>query len=109
VQAAIDSLTRSLALEWGTDYGIRCNGIAPGSIAGTPGMYKLNPDEAQVAAENRVPLGKFGEKWDIAMAAIFLACETGNFYFENNDSCMLFSFGKVISYSRFPIIYTSNS
>lgn len=35
-KAAIDSLTRSLALEWGTE-GIRVNGIAPGPIADTAG------------------------------------------------------------------------
>lgn len=83
MQAAIDSLTRSLALEWGTDYSIRCNGIAPGPIAGTPGLYKLNPDEAAVSTDSyTIPLGKFGEKWDIAMSAIFLASETGSSYFE---------------------------
>ncbi|KAK0596293.1 hypothetical protein LWI29_014436 [Acer saccharum] len=35
-KAAIDSVTRNLALEWGTDYDIRVNGIAPGPISGTP-------------------------------------------------------------------------
>lgn len=32
----MDSITRSLALEWGA-YGIRVNGVAPGPIAGTAG------------------------------------------------------------------------
>lgn len=77
MQAAVDSLTRSLALEFGTDYSIRCNGIAPGPISGTPGMSKLNPEEVGKSTDF-VPLGKMGEKWDIAMAAIFLAAETGN-------------------------------
>jgi peroxisomal 2,4-dienoyl-CoA reductase len=77
LQAAVDSLTRSLALEWGTDYNIRCNGIAPGPISDTPGMDKLNPEEVGKTGEV-VPLGRMGEKWDIAMAAIFLAAETGN-------------------------------
>lgn len=77
-KAAIDSLTRSLALEWGTDYSIRCNGIAPGPISGTPGMEKLNPEEVGKSTEY-VPLGRMGEKWDIAMAAIFLAAETGKY------------------------------
>ena len=36
MQAAIDSMTRSLALEWGY-YGIRVSGIAPGWIADTTG------------------------------------------------------------------------
>ncbi|XP_024356925.1 peroxisomal 2,4-dienoyl-CoA reductase [(3E)-enoyl-CoA-producing] isoform X1 [Physcomitrium patens] len=78
-KAAVDSLTRSLALEWGTDYKIRCNGIAPGPISGTPGMEKLNPEEAGISSGDAVPLGKMGEKWDIAMAAIFLASESGKY------------------------------
>lgn len=36
-KAAIDSITRQLALEWG-DYRIRVCGIAPGPIADTPGV-----------------------------------------------------------------------
>jgi len=35
-KAAVDSLTRSLALEWGA-HGIRVNGVAPGPIEGTAG------------------------------------------------------------------------
>lgn len=35
-KAAIDSLTRSLALEWG-EFGIRVNGVAPGPIQDTAG------------------------------------------------------------------------
>ncbi|MCO5572039.1 hypothetical protein L7F22_025790 [Adiantum nelumboides] len=72
-KAAIDSLTRSLALEWGTDYGLRVNGIAPGPIKGTPGMQKLAPDEAGDKYE--FEKNNWGEKWDIAMAAVFLASD----------------------------------
>jgi peroxisomal 2,4-dienoyl-CoA reductase len=39
-KAAIDSLTRSWALEWG-EYNIKVNGIAPGPIAETAGYSKL--------------------------------------------------------------------
>ncbi|KAJ7566253.1 hypothetical protein O6H91_02G094500 [Diphasiastrum complanatum] len=70
-KAAVDSMTRSLALEWGTDYGVRVNGIAPGPIADTLGLSKLDPE------------GKFqkglGQKWDIAMAAIYLVSDAGRF------------------------------
>ena len=36
-KAAVDSLTRSLALEWGT-FGVCVNGIAPGPTGGTAGL-----------------------------------------------------------------------
>lgn len=39
-KSAVDSLTRSLALEWG-EFGIRTNGIAPGLVTGTPGAKAL--------------------------------------------------------------------
>lgn len=86
-KSAIDSMTRSLALEWG-QYGIRVNGLAPGPIADTAGkshwkncvlvvlgMSKLAPT-AEQSLESRmrwkVPLGRFGTKTEIAMTCIFL-------------------------------------
>jgi peroxisomal 2,4-dienoyl-CoA reductase len=89
MQAAVDSLTKNFALEWGTDYGIRCNCIAPGPIAGTPGMDKLNPEEAKVSAQKIIPLGRMGEKWEIAMAAIYLSCNAGNLAAVNNSFQMM--------------------
>ena len=38
LHAVVDSLTRSMALEWGTDYGICVNGITSGPIEGIPGI-----------------------------------------------------------------------
>ncbi|TXG71317.1 hypothetical protein EZV62_006252 [Acer yangbiense] len=70
-------VTRNLALEWGTDYGIRVNEIAPCPISGTPGMSKLAPDEIDNKAREYMPLYKLGDKWDIAMAALYLACDSG--------------------------------
>lgn len=77
VQAAVDALTRNLALEWGTDYDIRVNGIAPGPIGDTTGLSKLAPSEMNSKARDYMPLYKVGEKWDIAMAAIYLASDAG--------------------------------
>jgi peroxisomal 2,4-dienoyl-CoA reductase len=76
-QAAVDAIGRNLALEWGTDYDIRVNGIAPGPISGTPGMSKLVPEEINSKAKDFMPLYKLGEKWDIAMAALYLASDAG--------------------------------
>lgn len=74
-KAAVDSVTRSLALEWGMDYGIRVNGIAPGPIKGTVGMEKLAPDEAGIPDGYAIKKSQWGDKWDIAMAAVFLASD----------------------------------
>ncbi|KAK8931391.1 Peroxisomal 2,4-dienoyl-CoA reductase [Platanthera zijinensis] len=78
-KAAVDSITRSLALEWGTDYGIRVNGIAPGPIEGTPGMQKLAPDVMRSKTLDYLPHYRVGEKWDIAMAVIYLASDAGKY------------------------------
>ncbi|KAK8698355.1 hypothetical protein V6N13_114479 [Hibiscus sabdariffa] len=76
---AVDSITRSLALEWGADYDIRVNGIAPGPIADTPGLSKLAPAEIKTQAREQLPLSKIGDKWDIAMAAVYLVSDAGKF------------------------------
>ncbi|GAB4813304.1 hypothetical protein N2152v2_000350 [Parachlorella kessleri] len=80
-KSAVDSLTRSLALEWGS-YGIRVVGVAPGPIKGTPGMTKLAPGEAErmeALSASQVPLGHMGEKWDIAMGCVFLTSRAAKY------------------------------
>jgi peroxisomal 2,4-dienoyl-CoA reductase len=78
-KAAVDSITRSLALEWGTDYDIRVNGIAPGPINDTTGANKLVPEGSMMKSVETEPLFKLGEKWDIAMAALYLASDAGKY------------------------------
>jgi 2,4-dienoyl-CoA reductase [(3E)-enoyl-CoA-producing], peroxisomal len=79
-KAAIDSLTRSLALEWGTSDRIRVNGIAPGPIANTPGMTKLAPGLDSSAMhgliKEGIPLGRLGESHEIGYAVIYLCTAT---------------------------------
>eukprot|EP00884_Botryococcus_braunii_P009253 jgi/Botrbrau1/18329/Bobra.0179s0056.1 len=83
-KSAVDSLTRSMALEWG-HYGIRVNGIAPGGIAGTAGFAKLaglegvSDEEALKVAAEVVPLGKIGTRWDIGMAVVYLVGAAGRY------------------------------
>ncbi|XP_002980582.2 peroxisomal 2,4-dienoyl-CoA reductase [Selaginella moellendorffii] len=81
-KAAIDSLTRSLSLEWGP---IRVNGIAPGPIADTAGWEKLSvgvDSAASVRSREEIvektPAGRVGTTWDVAMAAVFLASSAGS-------------------------------
>ncbi|KAL6951929.1 hypothetical protein U1Q18_046490, partial [Sarracenia purpurea var. burkii] len=54
-KVAIDAISRNLALEWGTDYDIRVNGIAPGPIGDTTGTSKLVPEEIQSLAKDFMP------------------------------------------------------
>lgn len=83
-KAAVDSITRSLALEWG-EYGIRVVGVAPGPIAGTAGLSKLAPADGSKASAvedvvlGAIPLGRLGEKADIALACVFLASSAARF------------------------------
>lgn len=87
-KSAVDSLTRSLALEWGV-HKIRVNGIAPGPIANTPGTTKLAPPLLSSKNEdkksnlksiiNQIPLRRMGESLDIAMAAVFLCSSAGSY------------------------------
>ncbi|CAB9496349.1 Peroxisomal 2,4-dienoyl-CoA reductase [Seminavis robusta] len=74
-KAAVDSLTRSLALEWGPDK-IRVVGIAPGATADTPGTTKLAPGLDSQSMEELVvegiPLGRMGSAQEMGLAAVFL-------------------------------------
>jgi len=78
-KSAVDSLTRSLALEWG-EFGIRTNGIAPGIVVGTPGASKLagkegSESEMLEAFITEIPLGRAQATWDIGITAVYLASD----------------------------------
>jgi len=78
-KAAIDSVTRSLALEWGV-YNIRSIGIAPGPIAGTPGVAKLAPAaDAQNKIAQVIPLGRMGETSEIGLTSVFLCSSAAQY------------------------------
>ncbi len=72
-KAGVMSLTRTLAVEWGTQYGIRVNGIAPGPIERTGGAEKLwESEEAAARTLKSVPLGRLGRPEEIADLASFM-------------------------------------
>lgn len=66
-----------MALEWGTDYNIRVNGIAPGPIEDTTSFSKLALEEMLDIAKKYIQHSRVGTKWDIAMAALYLASNAG--------------------------------
>jgi NAD(P)-dependent dehydrogenase (short-subunit alcohol dehydrogenase family) len=71
-KAGIDMLMKNLAIEWGP-YGIRCNSIVPGPIAGTEGFNRLSAAGARDRFAASVPLRRFGSVDDIGQVAVFLA------------------------------------
>ena len=76
-KAGVDMLTRTLAMEWGSD-GIRVNSIVPGPIEGTEGMRRLAPnDEERARMTARVPLRRYGSLDDIAGIAMVLSSPLG--------------------------------
>lgn len=78
-KAGIDMLTRSLAVEWGSD-GIRVNALVPGPIDGTEGMARLAPTpEARRLVEASCPLGHFGTTDDIAALALFMLSDAARY------------------------------
>ena len=78
-KAGVDMLTRSLAVEWGTE-GIRANGIVPGPIDGTEGMARLAATPAvRRAIERSIPLRRFGTAQEVATMAVFLASDAASY------------------------------
>jgi 2,4-dienoyl-CoA reductase [(3E)-enoyl-CoA-producing], peroxisomal len=77
-KAAVDAMTRNLAVEWGK-FGIRVNGIAPGPIEDTEGMKRLLPDEFKEKLKKKIPLRRFGRIKDIEDSAVFLCSDAAGY------------------------------
>lgn len=74
-KAAVQALTRSLAVEWG-NRGIRMNAIAPGPIPTEGAFSRLLPrPELEELAKGRNPLGRFGTLEEFANLAAFLVSD----------------------------------
>ncbi|WP_404452438.1 2,4-dienoyl-CoA reductase [Virgibacillus necropolis] len=79
-KAGVLNMTRTLAVEWGTQYGIRVNAIAPGPIERTGGADKLfESEKAAQRTINSVPLKRLGTPEEIAELAYFLLSDKAGY------------------------------
>ncbi len=91
-KAGILAMTRTLAVEWGTKYGIRANCIAPGPIENTEGVARLlDAKDGYQKAINQVPLKRFGKAEEIANLANFLLSKEAEYI---NGECITMDGGK---------------
>jgi 3-oxoacyl-[acyl-carrier protein] reductase len=76
-KAGIIGLTKSLAKEVSTQ-GVRVNAVAPGPI-NTELILGLS-EEWQRAKASELPLGRFGEPWEVAETVAFLVSDGAALY-----------------------------
>ena len=76
-KAAVDAVTRTLAVEWGPR-GIRVNAIAPGPIGDTEVARRLFPGEVGARLASMVPIGRLGTIEDVVNLALFVLSDAGS-------------------------------
>lgn len=76
-KAAVDAMTRTLAVEWGPA-GVRVNAIAPGPIDDTEGLARLLPPGMREKVEHAIPLRRLGRIDEIASLTLFLVSDAAS-------------------------------
>ncbi|PTM59408.1 2,4-dienoyl-CoA reductase [Desmospora activa] len=98
-KAGVLAMSRSLAVEWGSRYGIRVNCVAPGPVEKTGGVEKLIQDERmhQRVLQN-IPAGRFGKLEEIAGVVAFLLSDDAAYI---NGDCLTMDGGMWMNGARF--------
>ncbi|MGO1883680.1 MAG: 2,4-dienoyl-CoA reductase [Staphylococcus equorum] len=98
-KAGVLAMTRTLAVEWGSKYGITVNAIAPGPIEKTGGAGKLSlSEEARQQTLDSVPVGRMGQPEEIAGLAKFLFSDDADYI---NGACMTMDGGQWLNQNAF--------
>ena len=77
-KAGVMALTRIMAADY-APYGIRVNGIVPGTIATTLTRKLVDDPEVRARLESLHPIGRIGTPEDMAGIAVFLASDESSF------------------------------
>src|ERR671919_41284 len=77
-EAAVASLTKSLAIEWAR-HGVNINAIAPGVFRTPLNQKLLDETERGREFQLRTPMRRFGNVDELAGVAIFLASDAASF------------------------------
>ncbi|MFC0273672.1 2,4-dienoyl-CoA reductase [Metabacillus herbersteinensis] len=98
-KAGVLAMTRTLAVEWGTKYGIRVNAIAPGPIENTGAAERLWASQgAYERTVASIPLQRLGQPEEIANAASYLLSESASFI---NGECLTVDGGQWLNRRTF--------
>lgn len=89
-KAGVLAMTRSLAIEWAT-YGIRSNAIAPGPFPTEGAFSRLMPEDYMEKAKKANPLGRFGDKSELADLATYLFSPSARYV---NGECVTIDGGE---------------
>ncbi|OEH94224.1 2,4-dienoyl-CoA reductase [Bacillus solimangrovi] len=91
-KAGVLAMTRTLAVEWGRQYGIRVNAIAPGPIERTGGAEKLfTSEKAAKRTLASIPLGRLGTPEEIGKLAAFIFSDDAAYM---NGECLTLDGGQ---------------
>ena len=90
---ALEGLTKSLAVELGPQ-GITCNALAPGYFGAGMGEALVERPEFRAMVQRATPLGRWGERHELAGPAVFLASDAAAYM---NGHLMLVDGGMAVS------------
>ncbi len=77
-KGAVESLTRSLAVAWGSD-GVRVNAVAPGWIRTRLSVNAMTTPERAGPILGRIPANRWGEPVEVASAVGFLVSPAASY------------------------------
>ncbi|MEB7410104.1 2,4-dienoyl-CoA reductase [Mammaliicoccus sciuri] len=98
-KAGVLAMTRTLAVEWGSKYGITVNAIAPGPIDNTGGAKKLTlSEDARQQTLDSVPVGRMGQPEEISGLARFLFSDEAAYI---NGDCITMDGGQWLNRNPF--------